>query len=353
MKDQYVHLPGIRNESDDSLQTIPTEISKHDTCRCSKVDFHRILAEGGPEEYLCTLQYALDCLACKFCEYISELTIGLKSGTLDDESRDVECRVKRVIATADEFPQRMSTKPLARVLLILRGRLSGGSFGVHTTSFTLDYIPSDRSLPANSGLCTLYRRPIERQFDPKLLRRWLDRSNRSQAYWKQSHSSQQDASFRQLLKTGKFRIVDVLHRKVISITRPIQFLALSYVWGRSMTNYAAVLSITKERTNKIDWENCIDWRQILRTVNDAIELTRRIGERYIWIDSLCIDQFNAEEKGFLISQMVRYHAPLGSSRIRHVTKLLLHCVTHVLHFLTHLLIVNISDFREAFLLMHI
>lgn len=304
VEDQFVHLPGTRETSLDIMEPDFQMRSTHHACHYSKVDFHRILAKGGPEEYLCTLQHALECLACPLCEYISELTIGLKSGPLGDTSQDVECFVKRVTATADEFPQRTSTNPLARILLILRGRLRDGSFGVHATSFTLDCVPRGQFVPSSSGLCSLYRRPIERQFDPKLLREWLEKSIRSGTSRKQTECSQLDASFRQLVETGKFRVVDVLHRKIVSISRPVQFPALSYVWDRNMTNYAAVLSDTRENGEESDRDHSIDWLRLPRTVNDAIELTKSIRERYLWVDSLCIDQFNAEENGYLISQMV-------------------------------------------------
>lgn len=305
IRDEFVHLSGTRSESLDTMEPRNSKASEHDKCRCRGVDFHRILAKGGPEEYLCTLQHALECSACPFCEYIRELTSVLDPRALETKSQDVQCRVKRIIAAADEFPQRMSTSPLARIFLILRDNLVGGPHAVLTTSFTLDQVPYGRPLSTNSDLCSLYRRPVEKTFDPKLLSEWLDKSNRSETSRKQSQSSQQNASFRQLLETGTFRVVDVVHRKIVSVSRPVQFLALSYVWGRSMTNYAAVLSDAREAKDESGWEQSIDWLRLPRTVNDAIDLTKSIGERYLWVDSLCIDQFDAEEKGYLISQMVR------------------------------------------------
>ena len=56
------------------------------------------------------------------------------------------------------------------------------------------------------------------------------------------------------------------------------YVALSYVWGPP----------------------CGDWPQ---TILDAVEVTKRLGEQYLWVDRLCINQSNLQEKQFLISKM--------------------------------------------------
>lgn len=56
------------------------------------------------------------------------------------------------------------------------------------------------------------------------------------------------------------------------------YVALSYVWGPPSG----------------------DWPQ---TILDALEVTKRLGEQYRWVDRLCINQTNLEEKHFLISKM--------------------------------------------------
>jgi hypothetical protein len=43
--------------------------------------------------------------------------------------------------------------------------------------------------------------------------------------------------------------------------------------------------------------------RIPRTIKDAMELVRRLEERYLWVDVLCIDQTNPDELGDVISQM--------------------------------------------------
>ncbi|RYP60223.1 hypothetical protein DL769_008212 [Monosporascus sp. CRB-8-3] len=57
-----------------------------------------------------------------------------------------------------------------------------------------------------------------------------------------------------------------------------RYVALSYVWGPSTEKWP-------------------------RMVLDAVEITRRLGERYLWVDRLCIDQTDEDEKRFLFSKM--------------------------------------------------
>jgi hypothetical protein len=61
----------------------------------------------------------------------------------------------------------------------------------------------------------------------------------------------------------------------------ITYAALSYVWGSSAAD-------------REDWPN---------TVLDSIAVTRELGLQYLWIDRLCINQSDEEEKAYLISRM--------------------------------------------------
>jgi hypothetical protein len=77
-----------------------------------------------------------------------------------------------------------------------------------------------------------------------------------------------------------FRAINCTKRPPVIEVRPWaeRYVALSYVWGPPSG----------------------DWPQ---TILDAVEVTKRLGEKYLWVDRLCIDQSNAQEKQFLISKM--------------------------------------------------
>lgn len=68
------------------------------------------------------------------------------------------------------------------------------------------------------------------------------------------------------------------------------FIALSYVWGpeTSKPPYTTTLENVLIHRNPGGLERCLD--QLSTVVQDAIELVRRLGFRYLWVDSLCIIQ---------------------------------------------------------------
>jgi Heterokaryon incompatibility protein (HET) len=78
-----------------------------------------------------------------------------------------------------------------------------------------------------------------------------------------------------------------------------QYLCLSHCWG-----HAQPLKSTKDTLAKL-MEN-IEWHEIPRTFQQAIYVTRQLGFRYLWIDSLCIlqgDQDDWEEQSALMADI--------------------------------------------------
>ena len=85
-------------------------------------------------------------------------------------------------------------------------------------------------------------------------------------------------------------LIDVLeHRKVINYPeKGCEYVALSYVWGgvtqKSFRQYSSLPKLP-------------------RTIEDAIACVRILGKRYLWVDSVCIDQLDGKEKRDQIGRM--------------------------------------------------
>ncbi|KAH9222431.1 heterokaryon incompatibility protein-domain-containing protein, partial [Leptodontidium sp. 2 PMI_412] len=79
------------------------------------------------------------------------------------------------------------------------------------------------------------------------------------------------------------RFVDVGERKIVLFdsSTPPDYIALSYVWG-SVKQISYSLNTTLPR--------------LPQTIEDAMIVVRKLGKRYLWVDSLCIDQMNDEHK---------------------------------------------------------
>lgn len=93
-----------------------------------------------------------------------------------------------------------------------------------------------------------------------------------------------------------FRVIDVEDHKIVQPSS-CRYLALSYVWGDVMHIYSESATrdpadTTRLRINKLP-----------RTIRDAIHLTKLLGERYLWIDWLCIDQADERDKSRLVYHM--------------------------------------------------
>lgn len=70
------------------------------------------------------------------------------------------------------------------------------------------------------------------------------------------------------------------------LTAELQYCALSYCWGTSglKGNYRTTIKTLEERKQKIDFQS------LPRTVQDAIQICRRLKIGYLWVDALCIIQ---------------------------------------------------------------
>jgi hypothetical protein len=78
------------------------------------------------------------------------------------------------------------------------------------------------------------------------------------------------------------RVIDCETRQITPALAQCQYIALSYVWGPS-------------KSTQLD--------DAPKTVNDSIDITQKLGFRYLWIDRYCIDQSDEVDKKNQICQM--------------------------------------------------
>ncbi|KAF9456982.1 heterokaryon incompatibility protein-domain-containing protein [Collybia nuda] len=74
------------------------------------------------------------------------------------------------------------------------------------------------------------------------------------------------------------------------------FAALSYVWGGPQLHCTTMKNFNAYKT-------FIDPVKIPKTIRDAIIVTRRLGLRYLWVDSFCIIQDSDDDKAHEIVKM--------------------------------------------------
>lgn len=85
----------------------------------------------------------------------------------------------------------------------------------------------------------------------------------------------------------KMRFVDVYQRCVVEKTVSCRYIALSYVWGT-----VPAIRLFKSNRHQMMKSGSLgdNWELVPRTIQDAMDLVERLGERYLWVDSLCLVQ---------------------------------------------------------------
>lgn len=89
------------------------------------------------------------------------------------------------------------------------------------------------------------------------------------------------------------RFVDVRNKRIVERTEVVRYVALSYVWGA-----AATIRLTKMNQPQMYKPGVLSGVGLPTTIQDAINLTMACGEQYLWVDSLCIVQDDAEDLDF-------------------------------------------------------
>ncbi|KAF3026625.1 hypothetical protein E8E14_014445 [Neopestalotiopsis sp. 37M] len=80
-------------------------------------------------------------------------------------------------------------------------------------------------------------------------------------------------------------LIDVETNKLVQQTTATRYLALSYVWGSS-----SVFKTTSENRKRLEKNGFSNGDHLPKVVRDAMVLTRKLEERYLWVDALCIEQ---------------------------------------------------------------
>lgn len=96
------------------------------------------------------------------------------------------------------------------------------------------------------------------------------------------------------------RVIDVDRMCIETLKPGARYVALSYVWG--VVKLVRLLKATELKLRQVN--ALLELLEPLpKTIQDAIEVVRRINERYLWVDALCIRQDDDEDKATQIAYM--------------------------------------------------
>lgn len=95
-------------------------------------------------------------------------------------------------------------------------------------------------------------------------------------------------------------LIDVERQCLVRGSTQERYIALSYVWGGVSGLQLGISNRSKLEAPGALLRNSSD---ILPLVRDVIDFVKSMGERYLWVDCLCIEQDNSLQKHFNISRM--------------------------------------------------
>jgi hypothetical protein len=94
-----------------------------------------------------------------------------------------------------------------------------------------------------------------------------------------------------LRNTSGFYLVDVMEQCIVPQSVRSRYIALSYVWGSN-----PLYSTRKCEVDFLRQRGALRMRRetLSLTIRDAMDLVEAVGERFLWVDSLCIVQDDPE-----------------------------------------------------------
>ncbi|KAI1761582.1 HET-domain-containing protein [Hypoxylon sp. FL1150] len=136
-------------------------------------------------------------------------------------------------------------------------------------------------------------------FDVKVVRDWLEHCN-------VHHGTQCVAKVNgNGAPPGDFRLVDAQKMCVVQPGDFVRFVALSYVWSCDPDKR---VQLDKSNVDALQAPGSLDKFAIPGIIADAIVLCRDLGERYLWVDRLCIIQDDEITKHNQINIMDRIYS---------------------------------------------
>ncbi|EPE25117.1 hypothetical protein GLAREA_11698 [Glarea lozoyensis ATCC 20868] len=153
--------------------------------------------------------------------------------------------------------------------------------------------PGEQRLSKELSYCRL----LGNYAQSKLLKDWLRQCE------EQHDGDCSESWHRGVEEAHSLRVIDVTKFCVVEAPPRCRYFALSYVWGTSWT-----FRCTTEIATGLHKENSLRDFDIPITIRDAMNLVSRAGEKYLWVDAVCIIQDDELDKFEQIKQMDRIYS---------------------------------------------
>jgi hypothetical protein len=203
--------------------------------------------------------------SCPFCRLLASIRCGSNDPRLEGGDRnELEIKIEAPDAGADGHPR-------AAILWLRSG--SGG----HRTEGPGFLFSLTRKAPEDEW--PKIRRLCAESADLGLVREWM----------KHCESSDKHSLCQKVYVVARPKmVIDCVSRQVVPASEGEKYLALSYVWGKGSTDEHVFPGLPE---------------RLPLTISDAMEATKGLGYRYLWVDRYCINQADAAGKMDEIKRM--------------------------------------------------
>ncbi|EIW87361.1 HET protein, partial [Coniophora puteana RWD-64-598 SS2] len=271
---------------------------------CSKLDLHGYLYNGLPREQAMQLGSISDVLeksgSCVFCSLVAAIIrrgwlLDAKEYNFDPSTIQLSLHAMACGCINDPVPP---TQQLAHRLYIQTPDRPPEVYAAITVAgvgLMLDIQLMEEDAKKMGRTRELHGRRVSETVDLDLVRNWMDICCKEHGdacesvWWRGTEETLPDA----------VRMVDVLDEKIVTAPTGARYLALSYLWGGIGESYWTTAENLPARMQPGGLPLSI----LPATISDAILLTRELGERYLWVDALCIVQDGPADKAVQISVM--------------------------------------------------
>ncbi|KAI1659870.1 HET-domain-containing protein [Daldinia decipiens] len=221
-------------------------------------------------------------IICPLCDIVAHVYRSLPLNTRQYDSLDLLMYPEShgMVPSGGHAP-----RPTSTIFLMLKPRTVQCALEDQMEKLDLDHgssnlVPLEVSWDPSR---TLIRLSSVREFiDYELLKQHLSACTLSSSHQKRCEPPKHKESW-------PSKLVDCQTLKIVRVESWYDYVALSYVWGKQ-----------KHDTSK-------GLRDSPATIRDAIEVTNKLGYRYLWVDRYCIDQSQSIEKHAEIQRMGRIY----------------------------------------------
>ncbi|KAJ3507764.1 hypothetical protein NLJ89_g6119 [Agrocybe chaxingu] len=207
--------------------------------------------------------------------------------------------------------------PQIRVLRPYAQKKGGGYFGgpnMLNMFPEITLLANDAPTPSK----TFFVRLINNRIDFAMVRNWLTMCET----WHGGHCTSKAEMLDKDLndpatEIPSFRVIDVVDNCIIPAPSKCKYAVLSYVWGKIDPD--TILRNLKNIVNELEKPGVLvsqeNYDRIPKTIRDAMWVTRELGLRYLWVDSLCIVQDDNEQGGSKMQAIAKMGLVYGAAYI--------------------------------------